>query len=417
MNIGQVARAPSLMNATNARRRNGVRQTADILSGVLVFRKRGVARPRQREKVWASRLLRLNAVCPYYTMFPLEFPLARLAAAKQGDWVLDPFCGRGTTVFAARLRGLACVGIDSNPLAAAVAAAKLADTTAAKIIERARLILMSAPEPREVPKGRFWTMCFHPATLRCICVLREQLIRSCSDDEEVALRALVLGILHGPMSKTAPSYLSNQMPRTYATKPDAAIGFWTRRRLTDPPAVNVLEAIRRRAHHTFAFSPPTVTGAIHLGDARQAQRLLTLRRRFSWVITSPPYFGMRTYRPDQWLRNWFLGGEPRVDYAQNGQLSHHADTFVDELALVWRAVARRCNAGARLVVRFGYLPSVPVDAREVLRASLHRAEAGWRLTRWVDAGSSTNGRRQATQFGRPSGDAAHEIDAYARLEA
>ena len=44
------------------------------------------------------RLLRaLNSVCPYYTMFPLDFPLARLAGASTGDWVLDPFCGRGST--------------------------------------------------------------------------------------------------------------------------------------------------------------------------------------------------------------------------------------------------------------------------------------------------------------------------------
>src|SRR5690606_41868113 len=51
-------------------------------------------------------VLSLNTVCPYYTMFPLEFPLARLARAKPGEWVLDPFCGRGTTMYAARLRGL-----------------------------------------------------------------------------------------------------------------------------------------------------------------------------------------------------------------------------------------------------------------------------------------------------------------------
>ena len=80
-------------------------------------------------------MLRLNTVCPYYTMFPLAFPLERLARAEATEWVLDPFCGRGTTVFAARLRGLGCVGIDSNPIAAAIAAAKLTDTTAEAVIE------------------------------------------------------------------------------------------------------------------------------------------------------------------------------------------------------------------------------------------------------------------------------------------
>jgi hypothetical protein len=207
------------------------------------------------------------------------------------------------------------------------------------------------------------------------------------------------------------------MPRTYATKPDAAVRFWKKRRLTNPPFIDVLDAISRRARHTFASAPRAVSGEVHLGDARRAHTLLSSKQRFSWIITSPPYFGMRTYRPDQWLRNWFLGGEPRVDYAQDGQLPHHADKFAGELALAWRAVARRCMPRARLIVRFGYLPSMPIDPRDILRSSLAQADAGWRVIRWVDAGSSSNGKRQAQQFGRCTDNATCEVDAYARLEA
>ncbi len=391
---------------------------SDSVPGRLVYRKRRSCGKNRHGRTGAdASILSLNTVCPYYTMFPLDFPLRRLSRAQKDEWVLDPFCGRGTTMFAARLRGLGCVGIDSNPIAAAIAAAKLTEPTPDAIIRRAQGILDSAGDPVGVPRGPYWRMCFHPETLRDICVLREQLLRSCSSDEEVALRALMLGILHGPKHKTLPTYLSNQMPRTYATKPDAAIRFWKKRGLTQPPAVNVLDAISRRARHTFASTPPAAGGEVHLGDARRAHRLLSPERRFSWVITSPPYFGMRTYRPDQWLRNWFLGGEPKVDYAQEGQLAHHADKFADELAAVWRAVARRCHAGARLIVRFGYLPSIPVDSRDMLRSSLAKADAGWRITRWVDAGSSSNGKRQSQQFGRCTEDAACEIDVYARLEA
>lgn len=387
------------------------------VEGVLVYRKKGAA-PRKKHRALDVKegLLSLNTICPYYTMFPLEFPLARLARARAGEWVLDPFCGRGTTMFASRLRGLGCVGIDSNPIAAAIAAAKLTDARPGKIIDLARTILEENQDPTDVPKGQFWRMCFHPETLRDICVLREYFLGSCSTGEEVALRALMLGILHGPMHKTVPTYLSNQMPRTYATKPDAAIRFWKKGGVTNPPLVDVLDAISRRARQTFASPPPVAPGAVYLGDARRADQLLSSRRRFSWVITSPPYFGMRTYRPDQWLRNWFLGGEPRVDYAQEGQLAHHGDKFADELATVWRAVARRCMPGARLVIRFGYLPSIPIDARELLRSSLARADAGWRVSRWGDAGSSSNGKRQSQQFGRCTDKAACEIDAYARLE-
>lgn len=365
----------------------------------------------------SSPLLRLNTVCPYYTMFPLDFPLWWLAKARKDDWVLDPFCGRGTTVFASRLLGLGCVGIDSNPIAAAIAAAKLVDTTADAVVDLARRLLEESDVPAEIPKGEFWDLCFHPSTLRDICVVRECLLRACSSAEEVVLRALILGILHGPRQKGVPTYLSNQMPRTYATKPAAAVRFWKRKRLTSPPAVDVLGAITRRAQYTLSASPPPVMGAVYFGDARRADVMLQRSRRFAWVVTSPPYFGMRTYRPDQWLRNWFLGADTRIDYSQDGQLVHHADRFSDELATVWRAVGRRCLPGARLIVRFGCLPSIPADVRDVLRASFKRANIGWRIQRWADAGSSSNGRRQSDQFGRCRAMAACEIDAYVRLEA
>jgi hypothetical protein len=76
----------------------------------------------------------LNAICPYFTMFPLEFPLQILRRhSKQRERVLDPFCGRGTTNFAARLTGLYSVGIDISPVAQAITAAKLMSTSAEAI--------------------------------------------------------------------------------------------------------------------------------------------------------------------------------------------------------------------------------------------------------------------------------------------
>jgi hypothetical protein len=43
-------------------------------------------------------LYALNAVCPYFTMFPLDFPIAVLrelgASRKRKGIVVDPFCGR-----------------------------------------------------------------------------------------------------------------------------------------------------------------------------------------------------------------------------------------------------------------------------------------------------------------------------------
>src|SRR4051812_34354595 len=87
----------------------------------------------------------LNAICPYFTMFPLEFPFGILKrGARPGEVVLDPFAGRGTTLYAARLLGMPAYGIDSNPVAVAISEAKLANTTPARIVRSARAILECA---------------------------------------------------------------------------------------------------------------------------------------------------------------------------------------------------------------------------------------------------------------------------------
>ncbi len=396
----------------------GALRIPDSVNGRLVFSQDRAPNNaiRSLPKEPQSPILSLNTVCPYYTMFPLDFPLRRLTKAEKSEWVLDPFCGRGTTLFAARLLGLGCVGIDSNPIAAAIAAAKLAHTTSDAVVETVRSILDNASSPRSIPEGDFWDICYHPKTLKEICVLRDRLMESCKTAEEVVLRALLLGILHGPRQRGLPTYLSNQMPRTYATKPSAAVRYWRRTQKTEPPRVDVLNAVTRRAEYSLGTMPPPSKGAVYFGDAQHTDTMVPVGRKFSWIVTSPPYFGMRTYRPDQWLRNWFLGGADTVDYSQEGQLSHSADKFAEGLSDVWKSVARRCFPGARLIIRFGYLPSVPVDAREILRMSLRLADSGWRIRRWADAGSANNGRRQSEQFGRVMKAAASEVDVYARLE-
>ncbi|MEV0672588.1 DNA methyltransferase [Mycobacterium sp. NPDC050441] len=347
-------------------------------------------------------------------MFPLDFPLARLARARAGEWVLDPFCGRGTTMFAARLKGLNSVGIDASPVAAAIASAKVARADPREVESLVCDILQQEKSPVDVPVGEFWDWAFHPETLNQLCWLREQLASLPTDHNAAAvLRAIVLGILHGPLLKGEPTYLSNQMPRTYATKPDAAVRFWSTRAMA-PPRVSVLDTLTRRIRYTLAAVPIHHGGAVYCGDA--AEVLKGVRQRFDWIVTSPPYYRMYTYVPDQWLRSWFLGGPPHVDYSTDNQLRHtNVDVFVDGLAAVWDRTALRSNPGARLAVRFGALPSVDsgLSPEKLLRRSLDQS-GRWKITRVHDSGRPGDQARQASQMGR-TGAYANEVDVLAVL--
>ncbi len=353
----------------------------------------------------------LNAVCPYYTMYPLDFPLRVLKRhGKPGEWVIDPFCGRGTTNFAARLLGMPSVGVDSSPVAAALAKAKLVYATPGRVLASARAILASAEEPTAVPSGPFWRLAYHPRTLAQMCQLREALLEDCASATRILLRAILLGALHGPRPKGKASYFSNQAPRTFAPKPNYAVKFWTARGMR-PDDVDVLAIIKDRADRYLATPPPDVEGMVHLADSRQSATFNDAPKA-RWIVTSPPYYGMRTYLPDQWLRNWFLGGPDYVEYRQpESQLEHTgADHFAGEMARVWRNVASRSTACTKLIVRFGGIHDRDAEPMDVLKKSL--AGSGWRIRTSRRVPDAEAGRRQVRQFHATPRKSIAEHDVY-----
>lgn len=356
----------------------------------------------------------LNALCPYFTMFPLSFPLSVLAPrASSGDEVLDPFCGRGTTNYAARLLGLCSVGVDASPVAAAITASKLVATPSKAVTAEAQSILASEP-PAVVPEGGFWRLAFHHMVLADLCRLRAALLRDCSTAPRLALRGLLLGALHGPRQRTTPSYFSNQCPRTYAPKPGYSVRYWRRHKLRPQP-LDVLEIVRRRAQRYFT-GQLAATGQARLADSRDAGALRPRvpKRPFRWVVTSPPYYGMRTYVPDQWLRLWFLGGPSVVDYSYGAQINHGSpELFSEGLRKVWRNAATVCKEDARLVIRFGGITDRGAEPLDILKSSLHNS--GWRIQTLHPAGTAHEGKRQAETFLRRSTRARGEYDVWARL--
>lgn len=343
----------------------------------------------------------LNAICPYFTMFPLGFPLKVLTRSAPGEAVLDPFCGRGTTNLAARLHRLQSVGIDSHPVAIAITAAKFTSTTPAAIAACLEDILESEPS-RPSPEGQFWELAYHDSTLAELAQVRAALGRGPETPERTALRAIVLGALHGPLTKSAPSYLSNQCPRTYAPKPRYAVKFWLRRGLR-PPKADIRHIVAKRAARQYGMPLPTTTDSeAILGDSRNPALFdRPEHEKFGWVITSPPYYGMRTYGPDQWLRLWFLGGSEEVDYSPCEQLTHSSpEHFILQLRQVWMNCSTASRPGARLVVRFGGFPNCRLDPVNLLRESLH--DTAWHTQTRRDAGTIPAGRRQADHFGARS---------------
>lgn len=296
---------------------------------------------------------RFHSICPYFAMFPESFADKHLCLADPSAVVLDPFSGRGTTVFQALLTGRIALGVDVNPVAVCVSRAKASPPTAAEVRSRIdELECAFEPATSGLLEDEFFRACFARRTLQQILWLREQL-QWRTDRVDCFIAAMAAGCLHGESHRSARVF-SNRMPRTIATKPAYSVAWWANRGY-EPPERDVFDILRLETDFRYVSSPAPTTGYVKEGDARDASKLLPeWKEKVSLVITSPPYLDVTHFREDQWLRVWFLGGEPRPCSAKEGDDRHFDDrkywNFLEES---WRGLADLLTENARIVIRIG----------------------------------------------------------------
>jgi hypothetical protein len=314
-----------------------------------------------------SASARWAAVGPYYAMFPTSFAddvVARLT--KPGDWVLDPFAGRGTAVYSAAIAGRHGVGIELNRVGWLYGATKLGAAPQESVEARLREIERATPrrlsDTASLPT--FFTWCFSEPVLAFLLSARSMLDWRASKNDRT-LMAFILVYLHGKRDAS----LSNQMRQTKAMAPRYAINWWHERNLK-PPTVDPADFLRDRIAWRYARGVPAVAQShMLLGDCtrrveglawRWSERKIQLAKL---LLTSPPYFSLTNYHYDQWLRLWMLGGRPdanRVGGENRGKFENKA-AYYRLLVTAFRKVSAYLAPDAVIYVRTGNR-SVTYDA-------------------------------------------------------
>jgi hypothetical protein len=316
---------------------------------------------------------RFHSICPYFAMFPEAFVRRYvLAWTKRGDVVLDPFSGRGTTVFESLVNGRKGIGCDINPVAACLSKAKtnppslpLINDRLSELQRKARRFSSDAPEVSD----EFFTTCFHENTLQQILFLRKHLDWR-SSHVDCFIAALALGCLHGESHRTEACF-SNRMPRTISTKPAYSVRWWNKNKCL-PPERDVFPILATAAAYRFVSPVPALKGRVVECDARVAgQQLRNYKERVRLVVTSPPYLDITDYHEDQWLRLWFLGGNMRPSAGQGRDDRHRrVENYWKFLSEAWRGVAPLLNDLSQIVVRIGGTRLDADELREGLEISL-----------------------------------------------
>lgn len=271
-------------------------------------------------KTFETATKRWEGIGPYYAMFPIAFADAVVKEyTSSGETVLDPFAGRGTSVFSATALGRRGFGVEISPVGWVYAKAKLAPAPIEQVEDRLLEIAeegnVYAKQARALPT--FFSSCFSTPVRRFLLAARGGLDwrrRSC----DRTLMAFLLIYLHGKKGQA----LSNQMRQTKAMSPHYAIKWWAENG-TEPPDLDPVEFMQQRIRWRYAKGVPDSNDSqVFLGNSisllPKLERRLRQRRvpQARLLFTSPPYFGVTNYYYDQWLRLWLLGFEPHAYVAR-----------------------------------------------------------------------------------------------------
>jgi hypothetical protein len=278
-------------------------------------------------------------------MFPVSFVRATVENfCPPGGAVLDPFCGRGTVPYVARITGRPSLGIDINSVAYVFSATKVnPEPRMERVIGLVSKIADAVRPGDTVAASEFQKLAWSPRVLGFLNAARRMLDWR-GDRLDRTVMAFLLVHLHG---KTGNA-LSNQMRQSKSMAPDYAVRWWTERGLI-PPDLDPVRYFAERLAWRYCHGVPTGAKArIELDDACQV--LPFARRRFSLLLTSPPYYGVTNYRLDNWIRLWMLGEGELPDYA-TAQRHRDGKRYTQMLREVFRAAKRTLDEDAVIYVR------------------------------------------------------------------
>ncbi|PWT83860.1 MAG: DNA modification methylase [Acidobacteria bacterium] len=255
---------------------------------------------------------RWAGVGPYYAMFPVSFASTVIKEhTRIGESILDPFAGRGTSIFAAASECRVGIGIEINPVGWIYGKAKLQTAESEDVEECVAWLGKESHKYMAAAKQlpEFFRLCFCPE-VRAFLLAARDLLDWRRRKTDWTTMALLMIDLHGKKQ----SALSNQMRQTKAMSPGYAVGWW-RERGFKPPQRDPVDFMLKKVRWRFAKGRMTIgLGRVYLGDCQSVLNRWAGHQpenKASLLLTSPPYYGVTNYFYDQWLRLWLLGGPER----------------------------------------------------------------------------------------------------------
>jgi len=249
---------------------------------------------------------------PYYAMFPVDFAFEVVEKySKRGDYIIDPFAGRCSSVYAGSVLGRNSFGIEINPVGWLYGLVKLNPADKKKVINR----LLDIYDKRDSYSKKlnslpeFYRICYCDEVLKFLLCARNNLNWKYKHID-ATLMSVLLAYLHAKRGEG----LSNQMRMTKSMGMNYSVQWWKSNGMGKPPEINPYDLIQKKIEWRYEKGRPILTSdsRVMCGDSSKLlpyimKKNIKARIKYSLLFTSPPYCSITNYHADQWLRLWLLG--------------------------------------------------------------------------------------------------------------
>jgi len=294
---------------------------------------------------------------PYYAMFPVDFAFEVVKKySDPGDFIIDPFAGRCSSIYAGGVLGRHSLGIEINPVGWLYGSVKLNPARQEDVLRRLKEIdskkFYYGKTIRKMP--RFFRMCYCDDVLKFLLSARKNLNWK-HNNVDATLMSILLVYLHGKKGEG----LSNQMRMTKAMGPIYSVSWWKKNELTKPPQMDPVKLISKKINWRYSKGKPRVFDSnVIFGDStleldKLVKKSTQRNIKYSLLFTSPPYCDVTDYHADQWLRLWLLGGPeyPESLKEKNKGRFINKDNYKDLLDAVFGSCASLMKQRSTIYVR------------------------------------------------------------------
>jgi hypothetical protein len=265
---------------------------------------------------WTARQRQASSLheVSYRACFKPQLPRFFIERLTQpGDWVYDPFMGRGTTPLEAALLGRTAAGADINPLSLVLTRPRLRPPTVEQVA--ARLKEISLDDPADAPDELL--VFYHATTLRAISSLKKYFAARFDNGSFDAVDDWLAMVSLNRLTGHSNGFFS-----VYTLPPNQAVSVQSQRKINEkrnqtPPPRDVSKVIIKKTRQLlgdvdskvreslFQISPSLLLTAPAHNTPELPSNSVAL------VVTSPPFLNVVQYATDNWLRCWFLGIDPK----------------------------------------------------------------------------------------------------------